>query len=615
MKNKLLLMSTRLKMPQPRKNYIIREALFSKLNEMEEYSLILVKGGAGTGKTTLMASFAKEKDLSTIKWISLDESCNNVFLFWGYFIEAVEEYLGTEKQDFMSLYETNFQKNNLKQLLTLLINALDNQEEIFIVVDDFYHVSDEFLVRTIEFFLKNVSDNVHLILLTRQELPFYTGSLNMEGRLLIIDEKDLKLPWEAGIRFLTDTLKLNFDAETLEWINRVSEGWIGGLQLVAAAVASKSEAEIKGLNLETRLVGEYLTKEIYEFLSPEEKDFLLNTSILAYFNEEICTGLIKEVNFREIMDGLMRKNILITCIDEEKGLYRYHNILREYLKTRFKSFCKERQIQLHLKAAEILKKLGDWNQYIDQLLQAEDYLNAMKYVLELPQNMNLFSYVDRIPAAFITQSPDFAYQCFFYHYANMEFEKCRGLYEVFKFKMAEDQTFSAFKFSNIFVEDSFALNEIQIRPMEETEKLPLKDTTKALIFIRDASFLYTQYRYNEALVYIDKAMSYSVSSSNFYIVFFSFSIKSQILEDIGELCKCEAMYKEMSKILISNKYITMFSTSFFIGNTGVCLKLMDLRGAENCLCKAAEYIAETVTPSVIGYKYNLAEYKFIAGET
>lgn len=54
-------------MPQPRKNYIAREDLFSKLERMNDYSVILVKGGAGSGKTTLITSFAKEKAVSNLK--------------------------------------------------------------------------------------------------------------------------------------------------------------------------------------------------------------------------------------------------------------------------------------------------------------------------------------------------------------------------------------------------------------------------------------------------------------------------------------------------------------------------------------------------------------------
>lgn len=615
MKDRLLLMSTRLKMPQPRKNYIAREELFSKLDRMNEYSVILIKGGAGTGKTTLIASFAREKALCDMKWISLDESCNNAFLFWSYFIEAAGEYLEEDKQEFLSLYDANFQKSNLEQLVTILINKLNTEKDIYIALDDFYHITDDFLISTIDFFIKNMPDNVHLILLTRQEPLLYLSSLNMEGRLLVIDENDLKLPTQAGIRFLTDTLKLSLDSDTLKLMNNISEGWIGGLQLIAAAGAFRTQDEIKRLNLESKLVGDYLTKEIYDILDDEEKNFLVMTSILTYFSEEIYQRLLGKTDFKRIMDGLTRKNILIICVDEIKGVYRYHNILREYLKIRFKEFNREKQIELHLKAADILREMGDANQCIDQLLLAEDYLSAMNYVLELPKNMALFSYVDKIPAAYIIKNPDFAYQSFFYHYSNMEFEKCRELYESLKDKTDEDPAFLAFRYSNILVEDSFDLNQVDIMPASEIDKLPLKESTKALIFIRDATFLYTQQRYDEALSFLDKAVSYSGSNGNFYIVFFSFSIKSQILEDMGELSKCQALYKEMGKMLESYKYVTMLNASFYIGYTGVLLKQMELESAKSCLRSAEGYVADMVSPSVIGYKYNLAEYKFIIGET
>jgi LuxR family transcriptional regulator, maltose regulon positive regulatory protein len=259
--------------------------------------------------------------------------------------------------------------------------------------------------------------------------------------------------------------------------------------------------------------------------------------------------------------------------------------------------------------------LCDYNQCIDQLLQADDYPAAMKLILELPQNSALFSYVDRIPLAFIVKNPDFAYQCFFYYYVNIEFEKCKELYDALKLHMSEDSTFSAFRFSNMFVEDNFKINEISVMPVSEIEKLPLKETTKAFILIKDASFLYAQCRYNEALIFLDKAMNYTVSRNNYYIAFFIFSIKSQILEDMGELNKCMVLYKEMDKILASSEGFFMLNASFYIGITGVYLKQMDLKNTENSLKNVEEYISDIALSIDRGYKYNLAEYKFLIGET
>ncbi|RST59796.1 hypothetical protein D5F11_010315 [Siminovitchia terrae] len=609
------LISTRLKMPQPRKNYILRNELFLRLNQMGNYSVILVKGGPGTGKTTLITSFAKEKAMANIRWISLDENCNHVFSFWNYFIEAISGDLGATKQDFLTLYDSNFQKSNFERLLTLLINGLDHQEELFIVLDDFYYMTDRFLLDTIEFFVKNMPDHVHLILLTREEPPLYLAMLNMEGRLLVIDENDLKLPPEQGIQFLKETLKLNMEQEILDDLNAISEGWIGGLQLIAAATGGKKQGDLIRINLQNKLVADYLTKEIYEALNPEEKEFLVMTSMLSYFHQEICIKVIEQIDFKKIIDSLFKKNILLTCIDEEKGIYRYHTIFKEYLNEKFNELNKETRIHFHLKAANSLKELGDFNQCIDHLLYAEDYIAAMKLILELPQNTALFSFMERIPEELLSKNPDFAFQRYFYHYVNMEFEKCREIYQLLKASMAKHSTYEAFKYANFIVEDRVNYNDIDVMSISEIDLLPLKETTKAFLLIKDATFLYVQNRYEKALLYIDQAINYSASRSNSYITFFSLSIKAQVLEDMGELNKCAHLYKKMERILESHESLSMLKASFYIGITGVYLKQMDLIGAESCLKQAADYSTDSVLPVDRGYRYNLTEYKFIREES
>lgn len=175
MKDTPLLIYTRLKVPEPRKDYIIRADLFSKLEKIDEYKVVLIKGGAGTGKTTLVSSFIKQKNLNA-KWISLDESCNNVFSFWNYILE------------------------------------------------DFYYIKEKFLIETINFFIKNLSLNVHLIIITRESPDIYLGAISMEGRLLSIEDNELNLSRTLGISFLKDTLKLDFKEDILSYIYELSEG-------------------------------------------------------------------------------------------------------------------------------------------------------------------------------------------------------------------------------------------------------------------------------------------------------------------------------------------------------------------------------------------------------
>jgi len=60
----ILLLTTKLKIPAPRKNYIVRHGLFEQLSKCRDMSIIFLSGGAGTGKTTLLSSFIHEKETS-----------------------------------------------------------------------------------------------------------------------------------------------------------------------------------------------------------------------------------------------------------------------------------------------------------------------------------------------------------------------------------------------------------------------------------------------------------------------------------------------------------------------------------------------------------------------
>jgi LuxR family maltose regulon positive regulatory protein len=149
---------------------------------------------------------------------------------------------------------------------------------------------------------------------------------------------------------------------------------------------------------------------------------------------------------------------------------------------------------------------------------------------------------------------------------------------------------------------------------EEVDALPLNEATKAIILTKDAAFLHLQCRYEEALKSLDKALCYSVGS-NAYLAFFALSIKAQVLEDIGSLNKCGPIYREMLEDLSAADGVSMLKSSYYIGITGVYLKQMDLKAAEAALTTACGYLTDEVLSVDRGYKYNLAEYKLIAGQT
>ncbi len=613
MKNNRILLSTKLKMPQPRKKYIIRRNLFKKLEGYVDYKLLLITGGAGCGKTMLASSFIKEYDIPNTKWITLDESSNNIFSFWYYVLETVKDDLGVSAQDLFALFETNFQKSTAKELLTLLVNALDLDKDFFIVFDDFHTITDAYLLETVDYFIKYCTDNIHLLILSRETPRLYLGGLNMSGHLLIIDERDLRLSQDEGVAFLENTMGLDLKKESIDYINSIAEGWIGGLQLIAAGIRNKNESEIQSIKLTNQLVNDYLTKEIFDPLSHAEKDFLIKTSILSYFNESLCNKLLLFNDFNEMITELLQKKLLIITIDEENGLYRYHNILQEYLKIHFNKLNSLTQKELHLKAALLFEDLGDFSEAINHLCFAKAYTAAMEIILKLPQNTETLSYLNRIPTQYATLNADFALQRFFYHYGNVEIDECKEMYALIRLKMKDDPTFTAFKSIHFLTEDYLQIDDLYIPSLNELENLPLSEVTKTFLFLKNASFLHLQGCYQEALSFIEKAFSFMQNNTNPFITFFAYSSKSQILEEMGDLNECLNLYKKMQSIIASNKCLSAMNLSYSIGIIGVYLKQIDLKSAKDILHELETNPGIKSFSFYRGYLFNLIEYNFLTG--
>lgn len=192
MEKDIKFISTKLKMPVPRKNYIKREKLSSKLENILDYKVTLIKGAAASGKTTLVTSFIKEKNFEKIKWISLDKGNDDLFSFWYYVLEAIKDSIVNSEEVF-HFSEMMLSKEDIESLVTMLINFIYTDEEIVMIFDDFHNIRNRYLLETIEYFIKYSGDNVHFILLSREEAPIYFGDLIMMGRLLEINEEELKL--------------------------------------------------------------------------------------------------------------------------------------------------------------------------------------------------------------------------------------------------------------------------------------------------------------------------------------------------------------------------------------------------------------------------------------
>lgn len=616
--DRMVLLSTKLKIPVPRRNYVVRKTLFNKLSACRDMGVIFVCGGAGTGKTTLLSSFLRETGLSNVAWLSLDASNSNVYSFWYYFAAATEAFLGND-DDFLSLLRSNIDASHMENLLILLINRLCGEKDYYMVLDDVHCIQDETLIRTLEFFINAMPENLHLFMLSREEPPVYLGTLAVSGRLLFIDGRQMQLSPEEGIDFLKHTLNLTGSDAELTRINTYAEGWIGGLQLAAAAETTGKNSGIL-FRAGGGIAAEYLTREIFESLTQEEQDFLVGTGFLSYFDSGICEELFdgfSKADFNNIMERLTQKNLLIICVDEQNSIYRYHNILSEYLAQQFSRLPGEQKKKILLKSAAAFEKRGDLEEAMREFYHAGDFKNLMRVARAMGGSTESWSYLDRVPLELLIMDANLAAQCFMYNLVQLNIERCRTLYDKFKECYEGTDIFRVIQFGEIYVtKDMSILPEFHALTAEQIDALGFAPVTKAMILIQNSAALLERMRYEEAEICINLAEKMCAGINSFVQTYIT-DEKAQLYEELGRLNESLACYIKAMDSLKSSSMLSGIGINFYVGLTGVYMRRMELDKAEEAL-RHSQQISEKQHFRVdivdMTIMYHVAEMKFLTGE-
>lgn len=606
---KIRILSVKFKIPSPREGYVVRQSLMEKLNQIESSKVTIIKAGAGSGKTTLLSVYIKEKNLSNIKWITMDNSMNQLFLFWNYVILSLGEFVSGDNENLKNCFEGNVQKEMLEQIIEMFADKLTREQNIFLVLDDFQYIKDEILLDTINTFIRIMPDNMHIIILSREMPGIYVGSMYMEGKLLLIDDEGMRLTKDECQVFLTHTLGISKESEEVERIIENANGWIGGAQLMAIALRMKNSNPLV-FSADEQVVYDYIEKEIFNSLSEEEKLFLKKTALLSYFNSEICNKYMPEYNFTHMMQMILEKNLFVINIDEEKQEYRYHAIMREFLLHKLEQNNAQKK-ELCIKSADVFLEIQDYDESMRLLFEAKDYEKIMEKLLVMPQNVITFSYIMQVPIEEIVKNANFAYQYFFCYYASLEMKQCKKIYNYIKTYMKEDETFKAFKYSNIFFDVNWEFKNITIISLEQIENMPLNKVTKAYLLIKEAYFLFIADHVKESLEYLKRAEMIYFETKNIYIESFILSEKTQILESYGEFNQALQLYKSMKSTL---KEVPTMQAAYYIGISGLHIRQMRLKEAADELALAKEGMKDGVESINSAYLYTMAEWYYLSGE-
>lgn len=381
------LVKTKFNIPYMGNSAVRRIYLNNKLDLFKEYRIISVFAPAGYGKTALVSSWLSNKDLigTNVSWLSLDDDDNDEENFWSYFICSFYRTLYKNKMIKTDIYNKYIENTSFNRLhIVKLINTAESiKDSVLIVVDDFHRISNAKVIENIKFLIKNMPENMHLILIGRQNLYLEQAKLMISGMILEIKSEELKFRDDEMNCLLNNIIKREVRSEEAKIIMQKTDGWAAGIQMAALSMLDDSRSIEKLEYKDNNLMFDYLAEEVYCKLDEEIRNFLKYTSILDEFSEGLCDYLFDCTDSGRKIQYLVTQGLFINCLDNEHKWYRYNSIFKNFLVDRVVFYNEHEKENIVVKIAEWYSMSNDIPRAVKYYIKAKDYSRAVRYIKKI----------------------------------------------------------------------------------------------------------------------------------------------------------------------------------------------------------------------------------------
>jgi LuxR family transcriptional regulator, maltose regulon positive regulatory protein len=357
-----------------------RKHLADRLTLGRDCRLITVTGPAACGKTSLLCQWIKGENVP-VAWYSLDEADNDLDTFFQYLLTALSTACDISMSPLRFLAEGR-NREALRDIVSHLIGEMaEIKKDLFLVLDDYHLITCPEIHDTLSLIITHMPSTLHMIVLSRREIPFSPSRLKIRNELLDISSDDMKWSSRETDRFFREVLGIGLTPGQSEELTRHMEGWVGGLQLFALSL--KGKRTMTGL---TALLGkaskeaaDYLLTEVVNAQPEETRTFLLKTALLDRFNSEVCKVVTGMKDAPVILDRVLQNNLFLSPLDEEATWFRYHYLLSKALRR-----------QAHLESEEmcrhVLRTAASWygaNGYLEDAFRHAFASGDIDYAADL----------------------------------------------------------------------------------------------------------------------------------------------------------------------------------------------------------------------------------------
>lgn len=375
--------------PRVTNQLVSREQLQERLSQARRGRCITVHGPAGCGKTTTIVAW-RQKLLQLgfdVAWLAIAAEDNDISRFLDYLLASVGRVDPAIVHDAQEMSERGNDAEAVERTLIALQRGIKSHpRDVAIVLDDLHHLTEPAIHAALQWLLDHASQNLLLILISRDVVPLSLTRLRDQEILLELETDDMRFTRLETEAFLMERFG-DVDARTVRLLHRRTDGWVAGLQLLSIGLRRGDEVAGHPYNRSrsARLKAEdpqafvdYFDKQVLERLSVEEVDLLVRSSLFERFCAPLCAathgrpGAIGDVE--KLLSHLESANAFIIPIErsERETWYRLHPLLREALSSRLLRLPAAERISIHAAASTWFRDNGLLDEAVRHAVEAGD---------------------------------------------------------------------------------------------------------------------------------------------------------------------------------------------------------------------------------------------------
>jgi DNA-binding CsgD family transcriptional regulator len=334
---------------------------------------VLLNAPVGSGKTMLLADWVTETVAApgapVIAWLTARESDNDRGAFVDSLLAALRSLGDCAVSD--ALRDLPDADDEVPGAVAERLG--DVGTPVRIVIDDVHLLHDTAALDALGAFLRSAPPTVGAVLAGRFEPPLALHRMRVDGRVREIPPNELAFT-EPEAKRLFAGHGLELDDGDLAALAARTQGWAVGLRLAAITLARHPDPAtmIADFTGDTRIVADYLVGEVLTRLDPDVREFVVETAIPDAYTIELAETLTGNPCSGRIVDVLERENFLVERVPGRTGWYRYHPLLREYLRAELGRLGHRAVAGLEQLAAGWFAESGSFHDALEHTLHAGD---------------------------------------------------------------------------------------------------------------------------------------------------------------------------------------------------------------------------------------------------